>query len=64
MSLATAHELGHVLGLGHQDHRCARMNPVYNQDGTPNHCSAHSLRYWLAHPLTADDVRGARHLYG
>lgn len=64
MTLATTHEFGHVLGLGHEERGCARMNPVYNQTGTPNHCHPHSLGYWLAHPLVRDDVRGARHLYG
>jgi hypothetical protein len=32
--------------------------------GTPNHCRHRSLAYWLSHPLTADDKRGLRAIYG
>jgi hypothetical protein len=62
-ALTAVHELGHVLGLGHEKSGCARMNPTFGSGGTPGHCSHHSLDYWLAHPLVKDDVRGARALY-
>jgi hypothetical protein len=63
MTLAAVHEFGHVLGLDHETHRCARMNPTYDHSGTPSDCPEHSLAYWLAHPLTADDRRGLRAIY-
>lgn len=62
-TLTAVHELGHVLGLGHENDVCARMNPTFGSGGTPGRCSRHSLSYWLDHPLTKDDVRGARALY-
>jgi hypothetical protein len=63
VTLTAVHELGHVLGLDHETRRCARMNPTFDDSGTPGHCRPHSLKYWLAHPLTADDLRGLRALY-
>jgi len=62
-TLTAVHELGHVLGLGHEKSGCARMNPTFGSGGTPGHCTRHPLDYWLAHPLVKDDVRGARALY-
>jgi hypothetical protein len=62
-TLTSVHEFGHVLGLGHEDDVCARMNPTFGSGGTPGRCSRRSLSYWLDHPLTKDDVRGARALY-
>jgi hypothetical protein len=58
------HEFEHVPGLDHEMHHCARMNPSFDHSGTPDQCREHSLKYWLAHPLTADDLRGLRAIYG
>jgi len=64
ITLTAVHELGHVLGLGHERRHCARMNPVFDNDGTPGLCRRRSLAAWLARPLLADDIAGARRLYG
>ena len=63
ITLTAVHEFGHVLGLGHEDGRCARMNPAFDGSGTPQHCRPRSLEYWLAHPLVSDDLQGVRRLY-
>lgn len=63
VTLTAVHEFGHVLGLDHETARCARMNPSFDDTGTPDRCKEHSLSYWLAHPLTADDLRGLRAIY-
>jgi hypothetical protein len=62
--LTAVHEFGHVLGLDHENTKCARMNWTFSTSGTPIRCrKAHSLGYWLRHPLEPDDLRGARALY-
>jgi hypothetical protein len=53
-----------VLGLGHELHKCARMNPTIDHTtATPDRCAEHPQSYWLKHPLRDDDIRGARALY-
>ncbi|MFL5827597.1 MAG: matrixin family metalloprotease [Thermoleophilaceae bacterium] len=64
MTVVAVHEFTHVLGLDHENRRCARMNTAFDQTGTPSHCRRQSLAYWLAHPYTSDDLRGLRALYG
>lgn len=48
-TLTAVHELGHVLGLGHETEGCARMNPTFDGSGTPGGCERRSLAYWLDH---------------
>jgi hypothetical protein len=64
VTLTAVHEFGHVLGLDHETRRCARMNPAFDTSGTPDRCRPHPLSYWLAHPLTRDDLLGLRAIYG
>ena len=63
--LTVAHELGHVLGLGHENRRCALMNPVHVRGGgTKCSQSPAAVRRRYRRLLESDDIRGARHLYG
>jgi hypothetical protein len=65
ITLVTAHELGHVLGLDHETRRCALMNPVaLNLAG--QFCSPRPLPEWRwrCRILEPDDVRGAVRIYG
>lgn len=63
MTLVVAHELGHVLGLDHEDRFCATMNS-YLVDGHPEYCPAAPAGKWICRLLRTDDVRGAVSLYG
>lgn len=63
MALVIAHELGHVLGLDHEDRTCATMN-TYLADAHPEHCAAAPAGRWICRLLRTDDVRGAVSLYG
>jgi hypothetical protein len=63
MALVVAHELGHVLGLGHETHVCATMNPTLVVDH-PQLCPAPPQGTWVCRLLRPDDVRGAVNLYG
>jgi Matrixin len=63
MALVVAHELGHVLGLDHEDRVCATMN-AFLVDNHPKYCPAPPAGEWVCRLLRADDVRGAVKLYG
>jgi hypothetical protein len=63
MALVVAHELGHVLGLDHEQRVCATMNPVM-VNHRPSRCPAVPQGKWLCRLLRVDDVRGAVSLYG
>jgi hypothetical protein len=63
MALVITHELGHVLGLDHENRICATMNS-YLVDNSPEHCPAAPTGTWVCRLLRADDVRGAVNLYG
>jgi hypothetical protein len=63
MTLVVAHELGHVLGLDHEDRTCAIMN-TYLVDGHPQYCPGAPAGKWICRLLRSDDVRGAVSLYG
>jgi len=60
---ALAHELGHVLGLGHETRGCSLMNPVATPEG-PALCPQAKPWQWRCRMLTSDDVTGAVALYG
>ena len=55
---ALLHELGHALGLGHEDERCSVMNSWW-VDGKPRSCRRFSWR----DPLQRDDIAGLRAIW-
>jgi len=57
------HELGHVLGLSHEDGTCAAMNAV-GVNLAPSNCPRHPPWAWRCRLLEVDDVRGAVIRYG
>jgi hypothetical protein len=58
-----AHELGHVLGLAHEDRACATMNSAFQSDH-PFRCAAPPSGTWRCGLVTKDDAAAAAHLYG
>jgi hypothetical protein len=60
---ALAHELGHVLGLGHEEGECAAMNPSGSYRGS-DRCPKSAPWEWRCRLLERDDVEGAVALYG
>ena len=72
--MAMAHELGHAIGLDHDNGRCAMMNSVLAAaqetgpndpiGGAPRKCRRANPGTWFCRVLTADDLKGAKKLYG
>jgi hypothetical protein len=60
---ALAHELGHVLGLKHEDGGCAAMNSSGSYQGGAS-CEPAYPSEWRCRLLEADDVRGIVKIYG
>ena len=58
-----AHELGHVLGLAHEDRGCATMNSALLVNH-PWRCAAPPAGTWRCGLVTKDDATAAAHLYG
>jgi hypothetical protein len=56
----TAHEIGHALGLGHEDRRCSTM--VSNNGVGERRCGAQWLR--RCRVVQPDDIHGVVRLYG
>ena len=63
--LTAAHELGHVLGLSHENRRCTLMNSVARgfTRTVPGKCRRSRWRYWRRVLVGPDDARGVRALY-
>src|SRR6478735_2678114 len=54
-TVLVAHELGHILGLGHEDRRCALMNSTVQ-----GHCTrAKDPWRWRCRVIERDDLRAA-----
>jgi hypothetical protein len=60
---AVAHELGHVLGLGHEERGCALMNSRGTWSGA-QHCPQEAVWTWRCGLLEPDDINGVVRLYG
>lgn len=60
---AMAHELGHVLGLVHEDRGCAAMNSFGGERG-PLKCAPVERWEWRCRLLEHDDIAGAVAIYG
>ena len=58
-----AHELGHVLGLGHETALCALMNPIIDSGAGADCKVGNCATVWRC-LIQPDDARGLRLLYG
>jgi PKD domain-containing protein/matrixin len=62
-SIIAAHELGHALGLKHEDRRCALMNSSgTGPQSVPTECLGRRLP-WRSKPWRPDDLAGLKRLY-
>jgi len=57
-----AHEMGHILGLGHVSHGCAAMSPLVYMNCRPEW--PRDPWQWRCRMLQRDDLAGAQRLYG
>ena len=64
ITMVVAHELGHVLGLGHEPRRCALMNTTLVTLSPANCRPPLEPWRWRCRILERDDVRGAVRIYG
>lgn len=62
-AIIAAHELGHAVGLAHDDRRCALMNSSgTGRNSTPTQCLGRRIN-WRKRPYRRDDLRGLRAAY-
>jgi hypothetical protein len=67
-TLVVAHELGHVLGLGHTDKGCSLMNTSHTGGIAPTQCydddPQAEVGSWRCAIFTKSDLRRAKRIYG
>lgn len=63
VALIAAHELGHVVGLNHEDSGCATMNSTITA-AAPARCRQPPAGRWRCGLLEEDDIQGAVKLHG
>ncbi len=59
-----AHEIGHVLGLGHEERRCSVMSATTSVNCDQPHLGDLLPWEYMCRPLFPDDVRGVLKRYG